>query len=364
MLYSCIACTSRPTNNDITSEQPYVVFLDEYIIPFETYFDSTWVGGLSGIDNWGDHYVIISDDAARYQAPRFYKSTIDIRNGEIDTISFDDVVFFRNEDDELYPDIRTAQNQYVDPEGIRLMDDTLYWVSEGFRNQRSFHPSILVHKLDGSHLRTYETDPKFRTTNDSIGPRHNASFEGLAVEPEGKYLWVSMENPLLQDGDVPSASSEGAPIRISKINIASGKIDFEFGYQLEPIFTVPDSGAFAMNGAVEVLWLEEGRLLVLERSYVAKVGNKVRLYRADYDDASDIKSIPSLKGHQLNLASKTLILDFDDLPVERVDNVEGICWGPVLPNGNRTLIFVADNNFSDSQINQVVLVEVNRPLNE
>ncbi len=41
-----------------------------------------------------------------------------------------------------------------------------------------------------------------------------------------------------------------------------------------------------------------------------------------------------------------------------VDNIEGITFGPTLPNGHRTLIFVADNNFSPLQKTQLLLFEV------
>jgi hypothetical protein len=252
----------------------------------------------------------------------------------------------------------------VDPEAIRVSGDTTYWGSEGFRNKRHFDPLVLMHSLDGEHLRTYDTDTKYSTAVKEVGPRHNASFEGMALEPDSKSLWVNVESPLMQDGDVPNAEDGGAPIRISRINTESGEINFEFGYQLEPIFVKSDSGIFAMNGAVELLWLDEGKMLVLERSYVAGVGNKVRLYRADYATATDTKSMISFTDESVELAKKTLLLDFNELPVEKIDNIEGVCWGPTLANGNRTLIFVADNNFSESQINQFLLVEVLRSLTD
>jgi hypothetical protein len=41
-----------------------------------------------------------------------------------------------------------------------------------------------------------------------------------------------------------------------------------------------------------------------------------------------------------------------------IDNIEGVTWGPMLANGHRSLIFVTDNNFSESQKTQVLLFEV------
>ncbi|MEQ9301186.1 MAG: esterase-like activity of phytase family protein [Cyclobacteriaceae bacterium] len=364
MLSLCIACSPSEVKEPSKPEGDYLGFLDEYIVAHEASLDSTWIGGLSGIDNLGGDFAIISDDAARFQDPRYYKASIDINNARIDTIIFNEVVFLRDENGDGYADIKSAQNLYVDPEAIRVTGDTIYWGSEGFRSQRHFDPLVLMHNLKGDHLHTYDADPKFSTAVKEVGPRHNASFEGLTLAPDGKSLWVSVEAPLMQDGDVPNTESGGAPIRISRINTSSGEIDQEFGYRLEPIFVKPDSGAFAMNGAVELLWLNEDQILVLERSYVAGAGNKVRLFRADYGAATDTKAMASLRGGSLILAEKTLLLDFDDLPVDKIDNVEGLCWGPGLANGNPTLLFVADNNFNKSQINQFLLIEVLRSLTE
>ena len=39
-------------------------------------------------------------------------------------------------------------------------------------------------------------------------------------------------------------------------------------------------------------------------------------------------------------------------------NIEGVCFGPVLPNGHQTLLFVADDNFSKDGKNQFLLFEI------
>ncbi|MBK7559251.1 MAG: esterase-like activity of phytase family protein [Chitinophagaceae bacterium] len=47
----------------------------------------------------------------------------------------------------------------------------------------------------------------------------------------------------------------------------------------------------------------------------------------------------------------------DDLGIY-TDNLEGITFGPPLPNGNRTLICIADNNFNILEKAQILLFEV------
>ena len=40
------------------------------------------------------------------------------------------------------------------------------------------------------------------------------------------------------------------------------------------------------------------------------------------------------------------------------DNIEGVTFGPRLANGHKTLVFVADNNFSPLEKAQLLLFEV------
>jgi hypothetical protein len=40
------------------------------------------------------------------------------------------------------------------------------------------------------------------------------------------------------------------------------------------------------------------------------------------------------------------------------DNIEGVTFGPKLPNGHKTLIFITDNNFNEVEKTQLFLFEV------
>ena len=64
---------------------------------------------------------------------------------------------------------------------------------------------------------------------------------------------------------------------------------------------------------------------------------------------------------------KTLLLDLDRLANDDgtrlwLDNIEAISFGPTLPNGNRTLVLLSDNNFQNSQQTQFLAFEVTQPL--
>ena len=61
---------------------------------------------------------------------------------------------------------------------------------------------------------------------------------------------------------------------------------------------------------------------------------------------------------------KELVLDLDDVKYElspgfrSLENVEGMAFGPTLPNGKKSLVIVSDNNFRSSQRNSVIVFEV------
>jgi len=111
-----------------------------------------------------------------------------------------------------------------------------------------------------------------------------------------------------------------------------------------------------------VLMLDAHRMLVLERAYMSGLDdrrrNSMRLYAIDTRQASDTLNIAVLKPGNHTPAGKTLVSSFINFPaLIRLDNTEGMCWGPVLPNGHKTLLFVSDDNFSPRQITQFLAFE-------
>jgi len=59
----------------------------------------------------------------------------------------------------------------------------------------------------------------------------------------------------------------------------------------------------------------------------------------------------------LSPASKTLIADLGDT----VGNGEGLCFGPMLPDGRRSLVLVSDNNFKPGEPTHFVAYAVDDP---
>ena len=109
----------------------------------------------------------------------------------------------------------------------------------------------------------------------------------------------------------------------------------------------------------EILFIDSAQLLVMERSYSTnREGCSIRIYLASIEGASSILGLESLRNNRaVKPLSKRLLLNMDELGM-MVDNVEGICFGPRLPNGNRSVLLVSDDNFSAQQQTQFWLLEL------
>jgi len=55
--------------------------------------------------------------------------------------------------------------------------------------------------------------------------------------------------------------------------------------------------------------------------------------------------------------SQRPVFAFDDLGIP-IDNIEGMTFGPELPDGRQTLVIVSDNNFSPGQFTQFIVLAV------
>jgi hypothetical protein len=169
-----------------------------------------------------------------------------------------------------------------------------------------------------------------------------------------------MEGPIYQDGS-PATLADGAVSRITQYD-RGGRILRQVAYHIDAIPAAPAAGKLADIGVSEILAVDERRLLVVERAAVQGAdggyANHIRIYEMDISGATDISSIPSLRSGNYVPASKRLVLDLNQLNLPRVDNIEGIAWGPRLANGSDSLVLVSDDNFNPAQVTQFLAFEV------
>ncbi len=103
-----------------------------------------------------------------------------------------------------------------------------------------------------------------------------------------------------------------------------------------------------------MLALPDGRLVTVERSYVAGVGNHIAFYVIAPKVGVAIPSDGAVAG--VPPLEKTLWFKIDegDFGGIDVDNIEGVSWGPDI-GGERSIVMVSDNNFSRHQKSQFLL---------
>lgn len=343
-------CTEIPTVTGVES-------LGVVTFPTGTMFANTEVGGLSGIAydaNRGVYYVI-SDDRA---VPRFYTVEIDLSDGSLDPgdVEFLDVTFLSPKKSSSFPP------GTLDPEDIDLpRPGFLYISSEGDADaDPPIDPFVNRFNLNGNL--THELPvPEYFLPNPqgTQGIRDNLAFESLTSTPNGHLLYTATENALVQDGPIATLT-ESSPARVIEYDLDSKKrVLAEYVYIVSPIPQAPiPPDAFADTGLVDLQTLDNcGSFLSMERSFAVGVGNTVLLFETTTRGATDVSGWEALN-QPYDPMPKTLVADLEaDLGIDP-DNVEGMIFGPVLPDGRISLILVSDNNFNPSQTTQFIALAV------
>ncbi|KAA5830596.1 esterase-like activity of phytase family protein [Saccharopolyspora hirsuta] len=341
-----------------------VRLLGEAIVPHRLDHRGTTVGGLSGIDRnpCTGEYVLISDDRSYLQPARFYTADFRVDEHGVGPVEFTGTAPFRQPDGTTYPAPTAHDGNAVDPEDVRVDPRTCqyWWAQEGNRPKTPTSPDPVIQpsalKTDdtGRHLGQHPLPPNYEITRDERGPRRNLVVEAITFDRTGSVLTSALEGPLLQDGPLPT-TEHGALTRITG-QTRTGEVLSQHAYPLEPVFAAPRPGGRADTGVPAVLAHPDDptRFLVLERTYVDGAGFKVRLFEATTDGATDVQHVQSLQDRPVRPMHKRLLVDFDDLDLSTVDNLEGMTWGPRLPSGERTLVLVSDDGFHPQEVTQII----------
>ena len=364
--YITISCSSQ--KQIVINENTAIKYIGEYKVSSIKSFKQTTVGGLSGIDYdaRNDVYYLISDDRSDINPARFYTAKIYLNAAGIDSVDFLSVEYLRQATGEAYPGIKQNPFRVPDPEAIRFNAKTrqLVWCDEGERLLNNdtvvlINPSVVTMNQSGAYIDSFELPPNMQMKPMLCGPRKNGTFEGLSFTNNFKSLFVSVEEPLYEDGPRAGLNDSAAWIRIIKFDTKTRKPVGQYGYQIDPVAFPPvPSDAFKVSGVSEILAINNHQLLVLERSYsTGRKSSTIKLYLANLNRAEDISMHKSLPSIFFQPAQKKLLLNLDALGIY-TDNIEGLTFGPRLPDGRFTLILVSDNNFSPDALTQFLLFTI------
>jgi len=343
--------------------------LGQYEIPYNTTFKMTTVGGLSSIDYdaANELYYMICDDRSNLNPARFYTAKIFISMNGIDSLRLVDMHPMLQPNGQVYPTKLFRPFATVDPEAMRYdpVNRQLVWSSEGERIVSAEDtivqdPAIYIISPNGYYSGAYNLPANLKMNSFEKGPRQNGVFEGMTFADNYKTLFVNVEEPLYEDGPRVDVKDQDTYIRILKFDTETKNNTAQYAYKPDPVaYPAVPADAYKINGLPDILSIGKDRFIVIERSYsTGRLACTIKIFMTDISAATDIKEVASLSANKNFVpASKKLLLNMDDLGIY-IDNVEGVTLGPVLPNGHRSLIFVADNNFSAAEKSQFFLFEI------
>lgn len=325
-------------------------FLGMAVYPGNRELAGAPIGGLSGLtwDGTTETWLAVSDDAAVRGPARAYRLAIDLDDGRLeeDAVKVLEMIELQDADGGSFAP------HTVDPEGIAVLPDGTFYASSEGNADEGIPPFVRRFAADGSPLEELSLPPHLAPDGDGKrGIRQNTGLEALGLTADNNWLFTAAESALAQDG-LANHPERDSPARLMRFNRHSGELASEHVYVVGPLPARPEpSDGVAVKGITELLPLTENHLLVLERTYVQGHGNTIELYLVTFSDATDVSDIPDLTpgtdaGREpVQPMSKHLLLDFATLGVP-VDNLEGMAFGPNLPDGRRLLLVVSDNNFN------------------
>ncbi len=340
-------------------------YVGEASIKTGTKFNKATIGGLSG-SVWVDNsFVALSDDKGRAGEPRYFEFDLKIDKNQV-SFSPKAVSFIKGSA------LEREGKVSVDPEGlVRLPSGDFLISSEGSNDAKPREmPRIFKISADGVWKEDLPIPDKYlpeTVGQQKKGIQNNAAFEGLTDYENGKFVFTAIESALTQDY-ISGEEHLGDWIRILKYE-RKGESYLpvaEYAYRIDA-FKDNQKGKEIFRGVSEVLAISETKLLVMERGVRLFAKNlwaqTVTLYVADLFTGTDVLALNKLSDGKFVGVSKSKILDFEtDLAAVRgdktVQNFEALSWGPKLPNGDRTLLVLSDNNFSKNETTELVVFRV------
>ena len=246
----------------------------------------------------------------------------------------------------------------VDSEGVAALSDGSFWVGD------EYGPTLLKVAADGRVLVRWAPERSAAHYEGAGYPvacvlpalaaarRLNRGFEAITLSNDERWLFLAFQGPLAHpDRD---AHEDSRNVRLWRIDAATGALDAEYLYQIEPFHAFRRDialGAFEQNDVKvsELLTVDGDRLLMLERGSAS-----TKFFRVDLSPASalppafrDPATRPTLE--QMDDAAlaaagivplaKTLILDTDDTPELPADLEGAVMLSPT------ELLLVNDNDF-------------------
>ena len=241
-----------------------------------------------------------------------------------------------------------------DPEGMRLGSNKNVYVAD------EYGPSLFEFDSTGKKIRSLQLPSRYRVSApratkteenqaNQSGRQSNRGIEGLAIDLKQNRLFGLFQSPLLQDCDRTTGNKP------TGLNCRLFEFDLAAGFRRELLYPLESK----KNKLNEILRFSDREFLVIERD--GKSGVEARFKKImliDVSGCSDIQNFARLPASRIpegvKPVRKKVFIDLLDekfgLCGERMpEKIEGLAFGPKLPDGRRTLLVMSDNDFSPKQ---------------
>lgn len=335
LIYTCIFFFIYP----LFTQAQKLELISRTELPNGLQFQSTVVGGLSGLTADGKNYFIVSDDKGKISPPRFYHIQLNSeKNNKNWSIQFLNTVKIQKKD--------ISQNFKpitADLEGIQYHKDQFLILSdEGNSSSKPRRaPNLQTYSLDGYLQNQIEVPTDYipeETGEQKRGVQDNAGFEGLSLTPSQQILYAAIERNLVQDKIGP---------RIAIFDYQKNK---QFAFKKDCFYPIESSdyqSGEVVKGISEIISLDENRIIVLERGI-----GFVNLSPTYFVKFYLVNMLECQKGKET--LSKKMIFNLNEWnnlqPTGQIiQNFEAMAWLNTDNTSQRTLIIVSDDNFKQRE---------------
>jgi hypothetical protein len=286
---------------------------------------------------------------------------VDKKTGAISGFKIRETIIFKDEFDHpmngLAPNPTNVLGNAFDPEGFVIgPHNRHFYVSD------EYGPSLYEFDKKGNRVRSFVTPtnliprsaanmPNYANdTGNTAGKRTNRGFEGLAISPDGAYVYAMLQSAMLDEG-----GGSGVCNRIVKFSTGTGTAVAQYAYQME--------GSSQGRGISALFAVNDHEFLVLERNNRGiGVGAELsppnkKLFRIDVTGAVDVSGVPFAPtacpaGKVTKHSVPFLDLSADTLPElgnKVPEKWEGLAVGPRLKDGSYVMVTGTDNDYSVTQ---------------
>ena len=221
----------------------------------------------------------------------------------------------------------------VDP-----LDRSKLWIADEF--------TATIRKIDsrnGKELGKLPMPAPLARTRTDMG------LESVTLSRDGLRLWTTSEEAVEADGPI-SDNKRGTDVRLTRFRRKDADADWrpdgQWIYRTDPkaggSWKSGASGVDAARSGVSGLCLlDDGTLLALEREFSVVIlpRFRCRIYEVDFARATEVSSLASVTNAPVSRTGKRLLYETTGFAM-----YEGICEGPRLRDGARSLILVSDGD--------------------